>query len=346
MSAFLGGEQQAQARELMPAPTPTIFRKPRVIIENAPRVTFPGATDSNSPSFWDERGFHIFTSNQNPAISSGSSLENLGLPTYTQFLDGLGIKRWIEGIYRDPQGTLWALYHREDYKNECPDRPYFTVPTIGIAVSYDGGYHWQDLGLVLKDFGIDDSCEASINTYFAGGVGDPSWAIDERSGIAYILYSSYSGGTQNQGVQLARLRLSDLNQPVGNVWRWDGHGWSEAGLGGVGASVLPARTSWHEPDSDVFWGPSIHWNTYLGMFVVLLNRTAGPDFTQEGAYISFVYDITDPHSWTEPEKILDGGHWYVQVVGDPAIRGTDSWAGQVSRLFVYGQSEWLIRFER
>jgi hypothetical protein len=283
-------------------------------------------------------------------ITNGQDLENLGQPVYTRFADGLGILRWIEGVYRAPDGVIWGLYHREDYKEpgqECPGRPYFTVPTIGIAKSLDGGFHWIDLGLVLKDFGIDDACDASINEFFAGGVGDPSWAIDESTGYAYIFYSSYSGtNPENHGIQIARIALANLGQPVGNVWRWDGRGFREPGLGGIGRVVLEASVSWHAPGSDAFWGPSIHWNTYLGMHVVLLNRTQGPDFAQEGAYVMYVPRLDDPSTWTQPRKFMDGGRWYMQIVGDPHERGTDSLAGQSARLFMHGTSEWRIWFER
>ena len=37
----------------------------------------------------------------------------------------------------------------------------------------------------------------------------------------------------------------------------------------------------------MFWGPAIHWNTYLEQYVMLLNRAKDDQFGQEGIYVSF-----------------------------------------------------------
>ncbi len=316
----------------------------RITLEPAPHLRLPGNTDCNSPSFWDDRGFHLFTSAQTPSFTSGPSLDHLAHPHPVRLLGAEHVHWWIEAIHRDDQGDLWALYHREDYARRCPDRLWFTVPAIGIARSHDGGHSFHDLGLVLQDPDVDDSCESSPNTYFPGGVGDPSWAIDPASGHAYILFSAYTGPAAHQGIQIARLALTDLPDPVGKVWRWTGTGWTEPGIGGTGRPVLPATTSWHEHRSDAFWGPSIHRNLALGCHVVLLNRTQGPDWTQEGAYVSFIDDIADPTSWSPPERILEHGGWYVQAIGEPELRGTDSLAGGNPRLFIHGHSSHRLRF--
>ena len=36
--------------------------------------------------------------------------------------------------------------------------------------------------------------------------------------------------------------------------------------------------------------------------------------------------------------------WYVQALGDPAMRGTSSWTGQDARLFLGEHSHLLVRF--
>jgi len=108
---------------------------------------------------------------------------------------------------------------------------YFTVPDIGVARSRDLGQTWTDLGIVLQDHGVRRSCDTP-NKFFAGGVGDPSWAIDRKGGWAYIFFSSYTDPLSNQGIQIARVALADLEAPVGKVWRWTGKGWDAPGLGG------------------------------------------------------------------------------------------------------------------
>ncbi|HEX4936361.1 MAG TPA: hypothetical protein VFV33_24435, partial [Gemmatimonadaceae bacterium] len=36
--------------------------------------------------------------------------------------------------------------------------------------------------------------------------------------------------------------------------------------------------------------------------------------------------------------------WYVQALGDPAMRGTSAWTGQDARLFLGERSEVALRF--
>ena len=58
---------------------------------------------------------------------------------------------------------------------------------------------------------------------------------------------------------------------------------------------------------DAYWGPSVHWNTYLGQYVMLLNHARDARWNQEGIYISFASRLDDPSAWSAPVKIMDGG---------------------------------------
>jgi hypothetical protein len=322
-----------------------ISGEPAVRLEPAPFYQFPADPDCNSPAFWHNGQLHLFTSNQRPSRSSGPNLETLGEPVPCLFEDGAKKLRWIEAVYAREDGVLFGLYHREEYLGECPEREYFTVPDIGVARSTDQGRTWRDLGIVLQDLGVDRSCETP-NRYFAGGVGDPSWAIDRTREHAYIFFSSYTDPVEQQGIQVARIALKDLESPVGKVWRWNHGRWDAPGIGGRGTPVVPARIAWSKPDADAFWGPSIHWNTYLETYVVLLNRTRDADWTQEGVYLFFAGDLSRPDTFTTPRKIKDGGEWYVQVIGDAEIQGTDSLAGKSARFFQKGKSEFRLVFEK
>jgi outer membrane protein assembly factor BamB len=319
--------------------------EPLVRLEPAPTYKFPANPDCNSPCFWSEGRLHLFTSNQRPSRSSGPDLENLGQPEPCVFEDGAKKLRWIEAVHLRFDGILFGLYHREEYLGECPDREYFTVPDIGVARSTDQGRTWRDLGLVLQDSGVQRSCDTP-NKFFAGGVGDPSWAIDPSQGFAYIFFSSYTDPVTNQGVQIARLALVDLESPVGKVWRWRDGRWDSPGLGGRGTPIVPARVAWSNPQADAFWGPSVHWNIFLEMHVVLVNHASDANWTQEGVYVFFARDLSKPDSFTSPRKIQAGGEWYAQVVGDPDIRGTDSLAGKSARFFQHGTSQFRIVFDK
>ncbi len=110
---------------------------------------------------------------------------------------------------------------------------------------------------------------------------------------------------------------------------------------------------WMGPAPDSFWGPSVHWNTYLQKFVMLLHRSCcSAGWPQEGIYASYSSSISDPRGWSPPEKFMEGAHrpnymggWYPQVLGlnDQALE-TDKVAGQVARFYLGGRSDWEIAF--
>lgn len=99
-------------------------------------------------------------------------------------------------------------------------------------------------------------------------------------------------------------------------------------------------------NTDSFWGPSVHWNTHLEAYVVLMNRSCcTTGFPQEGIYAAFNSDLSKPTGWTKPKKILGDVGWYPQVLGLGAGE-TDSVAGKEARLYVNGQSRWKVTFRK
>ena len=78
-------------------------------------------------------------------------------------------------------------------------------------------------------------------------------------------------------------------------------------------------------EADAFWGPSVHWNTYLERYVMFLNRAENERFDNEGLYVSYATRLDDPRAWSTPRKVMDGGEWYPQVVGlEPGRAPTSS----------------------
>jgi hypothetical protein len=146
------------------------------------------------------------------------------------------------------------------------------------------------------------------------------------------------------------MAFGDRAAPVGTVWKYHSGGWAEPGLGGAVTPIFPAVVPWQDANADAFWGPSIHWNTYLETYVVLMNHACcGPNWPQEGIYVTTNPDLSDPAGWFPPVKILgkvtyDAG-FYPQVIGTQPGE-TDSEAGQVARLWVHGKSMWEIVFWR
>lgn len=319
----------------MMSPTPKVSLRP------ATPHRLPAGVDSNSPCHWRGDRFVIFMSTGHPYRSEGLSPFDLGEAQPVQFNNTLNGGRWIECTILAKDGTLYGWYHHEP-AGLCPGTT-LTAPTIGAIRSTDDGKTWQDLGFVLTAPESTLRCDAQ-NGYFAGGHGDFCVVLEPEERYLYFFFGNYAGKTEEQGVAVARMEWSQRDKPVGKVWKWFNGNWREPGLGGKVTPIFPAMTDWMRADCDAFWGPSVHWNTHLKQWVMLLNRAKGAGWVQEGIYISFSTKPGDPRSWSKPQKILDGGRWYPQVIGDPKERGTDKLAGRVARFYMSGVSEHEIVF--
>jgi len=330
--------------------------RPSVTLEQASALQFrgansfdgehPGETDCNSPAHWNNGTLFVFNSAGHPWRSAGPDQFHLNQgylrAEYNNQVNG---GRWIECTWLAKDGTLYGWYHNEP-AGLCPGT-HLTAPKIGAVSSHDNGAHWEDLGVVLEAPPNTLRCDTR-NFYFAGGHGDFSVMLDARKKYLYFYISTYAGQASEQGIAVARMLWSDRNDPIGKVWKWHGRGWSEPGVGGQLTPIFSALTDWHQVDANAFWGPSIHWNSYLRQYVMLLNRAKDKDWAQEGIYVSFSRDLTRPEAWSAPRKILGDlpkDAWYPQVIGLDKSKGeTDKLAGRVARLFVRGQSRWEIRF--
>ncbi len=313
----------------------------------------PGECDCNNPAHWDGDTLHVFNSAGHPWRSAGPDLfhlqTNYARCEYDTKVSG---GRWIECTWRVEDGTLYGWYHFEP-TGVCPgahpDSPKMnlTAPKIGAVKSTDNGATWHDLGVVLEAPPDTLKCDTK-NYYFAGGNGDFSVMLDPKKEFLYFFFSTYPNIVSEQGFAVARMRWADRDQPVGKVWKWREGQWNEHGLGGHISPIFPAKVDWHRADADAFWGPSIHWNTHLRQYVILLNRTKDGHFTQEGIYVTFNRDLGNPLEWSPPQKIpvaQDKLAWYPQVLGlDKSRHETDKVAGRVARFFIRGQSQWEILF--
>ena len=333
-----------------------------VIVRPAPRVQFPGVVpggkgpqepgdiDCSSPAHWDDGTMHMFYSTGHPFRSSGPDLFHLSRPSQRVSFDSEATwkmgARWIEATHKAKDGQLYMWYH-----NEPPLPGGRTAPRIGEMVSTDNGLHWRDMGIVVEAPPGSNN-EASANKYFVGGNGDFTVMADREREYLYFYMSTYDKDVAEQGVAVARMRYEDRDAPASKVFKWHKGQWIEAGLGGHAMPIFTVKVDWHKPDADAFWGPSIHWNTHLATWVMLLNRAKDKDWAQEGVYVSFNPVLGNPGGWTEPGKILDAkelekSKWYPQVVGiDTAKQESDKLAGKVARLFVAGVSRWEIVFVR
>lgn len=331
---------------------------PMIELRDAPLIGLSGgqdstgrihSIDSNSPAEWDSNGnLFVFTSSQQPFRSSGANMFSLSwpaLPVYIAPRADVRGGQWIEATFRADDGRLYAWYHNEP-PGLCGNSSRLTAPRIGALVSDDDGLTWQNLGIVLDAPAGSLNCSTS-NFYFAGGNGDFSVVPDQNHEYLYFFISTYHRQVSEQGVAVARMRIEDRDNPIGKVWKWLDGGWNSPGLGGRISVTFPALIDWHRSNANAYWGPSVHYNTHLETHVMLLNRAADRNWTQEGIYISYNKNLDDPHGWSAPERlpIFLNLNWYPQVIG---LGGgeTDKVASQTVRLFSSGRSYWEIVFHR
>ena len=331
---------------------------PRVELRSAPTLELPGEVDSNSPAVWDLVGgrnllFVMTSMSGQPRRAWGRDLTSLGGARQVEFEspDG-GV--WMEAILQDVDGTWYGYFHNEVPATMCRGTTK-VLPRIGAARSQDRGATWELLGVILEAPPRTYDCTTE-NTYFVGGVGDFSVQLDPDSQDVYFFYSLYLRSPAAQGVGVARLAWADRDAPNGKIMIWRNDAWIPATAFGPreeprwfypsASPIFPAAESWHDDDSavDAFWGPSVHWNTYLSQYVMLLNRAKDGNYRSEGIYISYSPSLDPPTEWSAPVKILNGGAWYPQVIGLDTGSGTDKVAGEWARFYIMGTSHHLLHF--
>lgn len=338
-------------------------RTPTARLVAAPRYSFPGMVDSNTPALWSLVGgvwqMSMVTSwGGIPGLSVGSSLESLSAAEPVSIGNHPGHGTWFESILEDEGGTWYGYYHHEWPGDVC-GRPEQEIPRIGAVRSFDRGRTWEDLGVILAAPVASLACGSS-NRYLLGGVGDLSAVLDHDKTDVFLFFSQYARDVRAQGVAVARLAWADRDEPAGKAAVWDNGAWipsrsvpSEDGVSlgweyPVGSPLVPASQSWHDgvAAADAFWGPSVHWNTYLEQWVMLVNRTRNERFDLDGHYVAYAPTLSNPASWSAPTKILDRGGWYSQVVGLEPAEGSDKLAGRRARFFITGRSDHYIEFSR
>ncbi|MGZ3776228.1 MAG: hypothetical protein ACXVI9_01135 [Mucilaginibacter sp.] len=295
---------------------------------------------------------------------------------------------WFESIYQDATDksgkTLFALYHNENYPSTLPydiktgkgyidaDWPQglkgpgtaSAVCRIGIIKSADGGKSWKNNGIFIEDEQprlILKQHNTAVN--FAGGTGDPSAVASGK--YLYLFYGEYgypgkySNSTYNakkewsgQCISVARILLSDLDNPVGKGKRWNGNGFNSP-YNGIGNPIKNLQIPPGEgggptssPTAKYYWGPSVSWNDYLNAWVMLMAKAEGPSWLGNSIYISFNKNRdlgigNHSQEWSKPELLLSKpAHtiWYPSLQPESAVaNGVNKYSslklGQRARLF-------------
>ncbi len=323
-------------------------RTPTARLLSASKLHLPGEVDSNNPAVWSlvdgvQRLFVVSSWGGIPTRAAGTAIDALRDEGPVSFTAHPGHGVWIEAIVPADDGTWYAYYHHERPADLC-GRSDRQLPRIGALKSIDRGESWDDLGIVLDAPHGSEACD-STNRFVLGGVGDVTAALDADSKDLYLYFSQYSRDPASQGVAVARLAWADRDQPAGKLSVWNDGAWLPEGSG---TPLWTARQPFHDRGAaaDVFWGPAIHWNTYLEQYVMLLNRAKDDQFNQDGIYVSFSPTLSDPSRWSTPVRILSGGTWYPQVIGTEVGTGSDRVAGKRARFFMTGRSDRFIEFEK
>jgi hypothetical protein len=331
---------------------------PTARLVSASTIELPGEIDSSNPFVWDlldgVRQLFVMTSwGGIPQQASGTTLEQLRRGGPVTFTTHPGHGVWMESIVADAAGVWYGYYHHERPADDC-GRPERQLPRIGSARSSDRGRTWEDLGIVLDAPAGSAQC-ASTNRFVLGGVGDVSAMLDASGQDLYLFFSQYSGGVDRQGVAVAKLAWADRDAPTGKATIHNAGAWLPIGGSAEsewaypdGTPLVRATRPFHDGNqaADVFWGASVHWNTYLEQYVMLLNRAKDESFGSEGIYVSYAPSLSDPGQWSAPQKLLNGGGWYPQAVGVEPGAGTDRLAGRRARFFMTGKSTRFIEFEK
>jgi hypothetical protein len=247
-------------------------------------------------------------------------------------------------VIADQTDSMWyVFYHHEQPALAC-GRSDRSIPRIGVARSSDRGFTWTNLGIILEAPSGSEVCGSS-NRFVFGGVGDVSAMLDADWKDVYLYFSNFGRDPRTQGVLLARLAWADRDDPRGRVTIWRDGAWLSPVRSPAAAEgwEYPAGTPLVQA-ANSFWGPSIHWNTSVNRYVMLLNRALDEAFNNEGIYVSFATKLDDPRGWSTPRKILNGGNWYPQVAGREQGTGSDKQMGRIARLFLTGRSTSYIEF--
>jgi hypothetical protein len=343
---------------------------PSFVLRPAPFVQMPGvkeykylhAVDCNSPLHWDGDTVYLFNSFLHPYRTSGPDVFHQAdqTPVHLGDYDDL-LYMWIEATFKDDDGTLYGGFHHEPDGVCFSDTHLPTAPKIGWLRSEDNGKNWKDLGFIIMASPCAVNCK-SDSPWDAGGTGDFVFLPDAKKEFFYFYGTSYDPRFEEQGVWAARMAYADRNNPSEKVLKWYKGGWSEPALWGHVTPVFPASRDYHKQDGSMFWGPSIHWNTHLKMYVMVLNHAINTRLDADGIYISFNRDIGNPEGWSKPTMLINladirkataGGEsmladvmnngWYPQVIGTGKGE-TDKLAGRTARLFLGGLSRLEITF--
>lgn len=212
---------------------------------------------------------------------------------------------WLKSVFRLPDNRLAGFYHAEDWW--CPaegvaDPDGTAYKSIAVTYSADNGRTWSAGQRIIT------SWQAKPATPAWSGAGDMS-VIWDAANARWLCYFSETV----DGVSYLRMAQSTSRTGGPGTWRkWTGSAFTSPGLGGNGTPIgnLGGRRGAN---------PSVHWNGYLGQWVMVYGGWDGT------IYLSSSADLV---TWSLPRFVVGpatpGGHaWYPTIIsnnGDTSAR--------------------------
>jgi hypothetical protein len=217
-------------------------------------------------------------------------------------------------IYRDPaSGMLLLFSHAERYLNPSfAGDQYFAWN--GILKSTDGGDTWVDCGTILTPHhtfaemvALYDTYGKSDGTRFAADIGWAPYVI--VGDYFYVYYNNvdasieddraiFGGGTQSNNMCVARAPVAAVVTAAAaatvTTWeKWTGTDWSEDGIRGTGAYLLPYAAA---------YGCAFSYNTFRQRYILLVAGQDIPDDDPDQKALLYM-ESEDGLEWTTPEVI-------------------------------------------
>lgn len=204
----------------------------------------------------------------------------------------------------DEAGLLLLVYHGERFAGgDAQDYRSF----LGMAVSYDEGTTFRDLGPIIRTAadvgGVDDIID----------VGSGAFTI--RDGWFEVYYQDRACGIPRSNLSVARCRESELLSAAcagvaPRLKKWGGTAFDQPGIGGRDTEVLPISTRWTGWFDAFVSEPS-------GRAVLVCS---GRNIAAPANWTVFAISSDDGVAWSDPCELLEieGQEClYVTVVPDP-----------------------------
>jgi uncharacterized repeat protein (TIGR03803 family) len=165
-------------------------------------------------------------------------------------------------VYQVPQGQVGAGNWLLVYHAEYDDPAYFL---LGLAVSYDKGLHWTDIGEIIR-FNKPFSYQGQSAP---GAIGDPPLVVSPDGKYFYVYFLDWLKSGASTTASIARASIPEVLQDAfaGNVHfaapfkKYYQGAWDQPGIGGASTDLIP--------EGHYGGGNNVAYNSYLHRYLML-----------------------------------------------------------------------------